>query len=618
MTAILGISAFYHDSAAALIVDGRLIAAAQEERFTRIKHDPSFPSRAVQFCLAQAGLQAEELDYVAFYDKPLSKFERLIETYLAFAPRGFASFRQAIPVWLKEKLHLRRSLRTGTGCSRNTRLAFTDHHESHAASAFFPSPFDEAAVLTLDGVGEWSTTAFGVGRGNRLKLTHHLRFPHSLGLLYSAFTYYCGFKVNSGEYKLMGLAPYGQPVYRDLILERLIDLKPDGSFWMDMRYFNYCQGLTMTNRRFDRLFGGPPRRPESMLEQRHMDLAASIQAVAEEVVLRVGRHVHEETGQKRLTLAGGVALNCVANGRLLREGPFESLWIQPAAGDAGGALGAAWFTWHQLLGRERAVCRHDAQQGSFLGPAYSDDEICRFLDQAGAEYERFVVEQELDAHVARLLSEDKVVGWFQGRMEFGPRALGARSILGDPRSPRMQAVMNQKIKFRESFRPFAPCVLQEHASEWFDLLPEQESPYMLLVAPVRAEHRMALPAELAAVMQRDADLRRRVNIVRSAIPAVTHVDYSARIQTVDHVRNPKMHSLLMAFYELTGCPVLVNTSFNVRGEPIVCTPQDAYRCFQGTDMDALVLGGVVVEKVAGDSGYSAASREQYLAQFQLD
>jgi len=457
MTAILGISAFYHDSAAALVVNGRTVAAAQEERFTRKKHDPDFPARAIAYCLSEAGLSADDLDYVAFYDKPLTKFERLLETYLAFAPRGFRSFRMALPVWLKEKLHMRRTIRAGLGGGRDskTRLVFTDHHESHAASAFFPSPFDEAAILTLDGVGEWSTATLGVGRGRRIELTRQVRFPHSLGLLYSAFTYYCGFKVNSGEYKLMGLAPYGRPVHARTILERLIDLKPDGSFWLDMSYFDYCHGLTMTGRRFHQLFGGPPRRPESPIEQRHMDLAASVQAVTEEVVLRAGRYVHAEAGLDHLVLAGGVALNCVANGRLLREGPFADIWIQPAAGDAGGALGAALFVWHQLLENPRRPDGRDAQRGSLLGPRYTNEEIERVLAAAGAVRRRFDDEVDLLAHVADRLADGQVVGWFQGRMEFGPRALGARSILGDPRSPSMQATMNLKIKSRESFRPFA-------------------------------------------------------------------------------------------------------------------------------------------------------------------
>jgi carbamoyltransferase len=527
-----------------------------------------------------------------------------------------------MPLWLREKLHMRRTLTEGLGGPSQARLVFTDHHESHAASAFFPSPFDEAAIVTLDGVGEWSTTTVGVGRANRIRLIDHVPFPHSLGLLYSAFTYYCGFKVNSGEYKLMGLAPYGRPVYADLIRERLIDLKPDGSLWLDMEYFNYCAGLTMTSRRFHELFGGPPRAPESPLEERHMDLAASIQAVTEEAVLQIGRHAHARTGLKKLVLAGGVALNCVANGRLLREGDFDEIWIQPAAGDAGGALGAALFVWYQLLEKPRAARGRDAQQGSFLGPRFSTDEVARFL--AGADprsrmkVERFDDEQELVESVAALLADGKVVGWFQGRMEFGPRALGARSILGDPRSPAMQATMNLKIKFRESFRPFAPAVLRDRAGEWFELEPGQESPYMLLVAPVRRERRSTIDAEALRTMRHDPDLRNRVNVVRSEIPAVTHVDYSARLQTVDDDRNPRFCRLLEAFDRLTGCPVLVNTSFNVRGEPIVCTPQDAYRCFLATEMDALVMEEILIVKDRATRAAGVRSRTQYLAQFQLD
>jgi carbamoyltransferase len=618
MTAILGISAFYHDSAATLVVDGRIVAAAQEERFTRKKHDADFPAGAVEYCLQEAGLQAKDLDYVAFYEKPLTKFERLLETYLAFAPRGFRSFCRAMPLWLKDKLHMRRTLSRAIHGAEKARLVFIDHHESHAASAFFPSPFDEAAILTLDGVGEWSTTTYGVGKGSRIELTHQMQFPHSLGLLYSAFTYYCGFKVNSGEHKLMGLAPYGRPVFAEAIYDHLMDLKADGSFWLDMEYFNYCEGLTMTSERFHRLFGGPPRPPESMLEQRHMDLAASIQAVTEEVMLRMGRHLHETTKQKNLVLAGGVALNCVANGRLLREGPFDDIWIQPAAGDAGGALGAAQFVWHQLLDKPREPCGKDAQQGSLLGPKFTGESIAAFVDEVGAEHERFQNESELLAHVAELLAQGKVVGWFQGRMEFGPRSLGTRSILGDPRSSAMQSVMNLKIKFRESFRPFAPCVLREHAAEWFELDARHESPYMLQVAQVRQEHRTRVADAEMEKMRSSADLCSRVDVVRSTIPAVTHVDYSARIQTVDEERNPRFYRLLKAFYALTGCPVLVNTSFNVRGEPIVCTPQNAHRCFLATGMDALVLEDFVLTKNGGEDALNETARERHLAQFQLD
>jgi carbamoyltransferase len=618
MTAVLGISAFYHDSAAAVVRDGEIVAAAQEERFTRKKHDPGFPAAAVDFCLRQAGLTLDQVDHVAFYEKPLLKFDRLLETYLGYAPSGLRSFSKAMPVWLKDKLSMRRTICRALGGRTEVPVIFMSHHESHAASAFFPSPFDTAAILTLDGVGEWSTASYGTGAGNSIRLTHEMRFPHSLGLLYSAFTSYCGFKVNSGEYKLMGLAPYGRPVYRDVILERLIDLKADGSFRLNMDYFNYGQGLTMTSRRFHRLFGGRPRRPESDLEQRHMDLAASIQSVTEEVILRMGRDLHQRTGQRHLVLAGGVALNCVANGRLLREGPYDAIWIQPAAGDAGGALGAALFVWHQLLGRPRYAGPSDAQQGSLLGPAYSPQAIHHFLDGAEAIYQHFDDEAELLEHTARLLAEAKVVGWFHGRMEFGPRALGARSILGDARSLRMQATMNLKIKYRESFRPFAPVVLKERAHEWFDLAPGQESPYMLLVAPVREEHRLPIPAAQRQVMAADPDLRNRVNVVRSTLPAATHVDYSARVQTVDEERNPRFYRLLKAFDDLTGCPVLINTSFNVRGEPIVCRPQDAYRCFMATDMDALVLEDFVIHK--DDMGHEAdaAARARYLSQFQLD
>jgi carbamoyltransferase len=618
LTAILGISAYYHDSAAALVVDGRIVAAAQEERFSRKKHDPGFPRHAAAWCLRQGGLRADQLSYVAFYDKPLTKFDRLLETYLAFAPRGFASFRQAIPVWLKEKLYMRAAIRNGLEGLSGVPLLFHVHHESHAASAFYPSPFEEAAILTLDGVGEWSTTAFGTGRGNRIELTHHLRFPHSLGLLYSAFTYYCGFKVNSGEYKLMGLAPYGKPVYADAIRQHLIDLKPDGTFRLDMRYFNYCQGLTMTGPEFDRLFGGLPRKPESDLEQRHMNLAASIQAVTEEIMLRLGQSIHRQTGMRNLVLAGGVALNCVANGRLLREGPFEQIWIQPAAGDAGGALGAALFTWHQLLKKPRTVDGHDSQRGSLLGPRYSSTEVREFLHKHGVEHLHLGEEVDLFNHVAGALADGKVVGWFHGQMEFGPRALGARSILGDARSTTMQAQMNLKIKFRESFRPFAPVVLQEYAHEWFDLKPGQESPYMLLVAPVKGCHRVAIATDQARVMADDPDLRKRVNVPRSTIPAVTHVDYSARVQTVDSGRNPRFYGLMSAFHALTGCPVLVNTSFNIRGEPIVCTPAEAYRCFLATEMDVLVLEDCVLHKEKMNEELTAAAREEYRSQFQLD
>ncbi len=613
LTAILGISAFYHDSAAALVVDGKLVAAAQEERFTRRKHDDGFPQHAVDYCLAEAGLKPSQLDYVGFYDKPLRKFERLLETYLSYAPFGYRSFRKAMPVWLRQKLYMPRELRSGLRGQYTGRFVFTEHHESHAASAFFPSPFEEAAILTMDGVGEWSTTAMGLGRGNRIELTHEIRFPHSLGLLYSAMTYYTGFKVNSGEYKLMGLAPYGEPRFRDLILNHLLSLKEDGSFLMDMSYFNYCQGLTMTSEKLHRLFGAPPRKPESLLTQREMDIAASIQDVTEEVMLRMARHVHQQTGSKNLVLAGGVALNCVGNGRILREGPFENLWIQPASGDAGGALGTALFIWHQLLEKKRVTVQPDAQQGSFLGPAFSDDEIGTFLKQQEAIFTTYESNDALCDAVAELIANENVIGWFQGRMEFGPRALGARSILGDARSPQMQSVMNLKIKFRESFRPFAPIVLKEHVHEWFQMEPGCDSPYMLLVAGVQERLRIQPDATEAAAFGIE-----KLNYRRSQIPAVTHVDYSARIQTIDAERNPMTHHLLSKFHQKTGCPVLINTSFNVRSEPIVCTPEDAWRCFGMTDIDVLVLGHHVLLKKDQPHQMTVAEREHHLQQFEKD
>jgi carbamoyltransferase len=608
VTAILGLSAFYHDSAAALVVDGRLVAASQEERYSRQKHDAALPARAAAFCLSSAGLAPPDLDYIVFYEKPFAKFERLLETYLAYAPSGFRSFKTAMPVWMGSKLFLRRAIRSAFPAAARAKLVFADHHESHAASAFFPSPFDEAAILTLDGVGEWSTTTSGVGRGNHLALDRHIEFPHSLGLLYSAFTYYCGFKVNSGEYKLMGLAPYGRPIYRDQILAQLVDVKDDGSFWLDMDYFNYATGLTMTNPRFHASFGGPPRTPESPIEQRHMDLAASIQAVTEEIVLRLGRDLHARTGLRRLVLAGGVALNCVANGRLRREGPFDDIWIQPGAGDAGGAIGAALFTWHQLLDQPRTPASPDQQNGSLLGDTYSRDEVAAFLDSVGETYRRIDDEPALMAEVARLLADGRVVGWFTGPMEFGPRALGARSILADARRTDTQATLNLKIKFRESFRPFAPCVLAERAHEWFDVAPGEESPYMLLVASVRADRLLPIGEADRTRMTTDPDLRRRVEIPRSTIPAVTHVDNSARLQTVDAVRSPPLHALLTAFEARTGCPVLVNTSFNVRGEPIVRTPAEAHRGFLATRMDVLVLESCIVEKAQGAEPSEAVTR----------
>jgi carbamoyltransferase len=596
MTAILGISAHFHDSAAALVVDGQIVAAAQKERFTRVKHDAGFPMRAIDYCLSAAGLAPQDLDYVAFYEKPLVKFERILETFLAVAPRGFGSFREAVPVWLKEKLHLRSRLTRELARSRDRQVVFLDHHESHAASAFFPSPFDEAAILTLDGVGEWSTTTLGSGRGNQIHLTHHLAFPHSLGLLYSAFTAYCGFAVNDGEYKLMGLAPYGQPVYAEAIRMHLIDLKPDGSFRLNMDYFRFGNQRSMTSRRFERLFGSPSRPPESVLEQRHADLAASVQAVMTEAVLRIAAELARRTKPRNLVMAGGVALNCVANSQLLKSGLFERIWIQPAAGDAGGALGSALFVWHQLLDQPRLVSPDDAQQGSLLGPQFSPNEIRAFLDSQGARYQRFSDPQELMTITAHALDDGKVVGWFRGRMEFGPRALGARSILADPRRPEMQTLLNQKIKFREGFRPFAPAVLAEHASRWFDLPRGHESPYMLLTAPVTEQQRTPISPADQEIMNSHPDFCRRAAVVRSTIPAVTHVDQSARVQTVNAGRNPDFHALLTAFHQLTGCPVLANTSFNIRGEPIACTPADAYRCFIVTGLDLLVMEDCMLVK----------------------
>ncbi len=583
VTSILGISAFYHDSAAALVVDGEIVAAAQEERFTRKKHDQDFPVNAIGYCLDAAGLEAGDLDYVGFYDKPLLKFERLLETYLAFAPRGFGSFRKAMTVWLNEKLHTRRALRRGLDGAYDKRFVFTEHHESHAASAFFPSQFEEAAILTVDGVGEWTTASLGTGRGNQIELIQELHFPHSLGLLYSAFTYFCGFKVNSGEYKLMGLAPYGEPRYADIIKERLLDLKEDGSFRMDMSFFNYCQGLTMTGPAFARLFDGPPRAPESPITQREMDLAASIQKVTEDIVLRMANHVHRRTGQRNLCLAGGVALNCVANGRLLREGPFDEVWVQPAAGDAGGSLGVALFIWYQLLGNSRVGTDRDRQKGSLLGPRFSNEQIGAFLDQRSIPNRGFSEEDELVDEVADLLSKNKVVGLFQGAMEFGPRALGSRSIIGDPREPEMQTVMNLKIKYRESFRPFAPSVLRRRVHDFFETRDQEDSPYMLLVAQVHPDKRTEV-TDHGGLEGLD-----RLKLPRSEIPAVTHVDGSARLQTVDEDRHPRYAKLIGAFEKRTGCPVVINTSFNVRGEPIVCSLEDAYRCFMATEMDALVL-----------------------------
>jgi len=595
-TNILGISAYYHDSAAALLRDGEIVAAAQEERFSRKKHDAGFPENAIRNCLTEAGLGLGSIEQVVFYDKPLVKFERLLETYLSYAPRGLRSFIAAMPVWLKEKLFLkdtlRRELAAIGGCKKSElpQLLFAEHHQSHAASAFFFSPYDRAAVMCLDGVGEWATTSVWRGEGNRIEPLWEIDFPHSLGLLYSAFTYFTGFRVNSGEYKLMGLAPYGEPKYTDLILEKLLDLKEDGTFRLDMSYFNYCTGLTMTNRKFDALFGGPPRKAESKVTQREMDIAASIQKVTEEVVLRLARTVHRETGEDYLCLAGGVALNCVANGRVLREGPFKGIWIQPAAGDAGGALGAAAVAWYQYHGEARHVngSGQDLMHGSYLGPRYSAQEIRHALDDLGAHY-RELDADSLPVRVAELMGQDNVVGWFQGRMEFGPRALGARSILGDPRSAKMQSVMNLKIKYRESFRPFAPSVLADRVADYFEQ--EASSPYMLIVAPVREELRIPMTEA-----QKELFGVEKLNIKRSDLPAITHVDYSARVQTVHEETNPGYYRLLKAFDEQTGCGVLVNTSFNVRGEPIVCTPEDAYRCFMRTEMDYLVLENILLAK----------------------
>jgi len=612
MTAILGISAFYHDSAAAIIVDGEIVAAAQEERFTRNKHDHQFPYAAIQYCLEHCNLEGEDLDYVGFYDKPFLKFDRLLETYLAYAPSGFRSFKRAMPLWMRQKLHLPRIMRRSLGGKYQRRFVFPEHHESHAASAFFPSPFEEAAILTVDGVGEWATQSLGVGRENGIRLIKELRFPHSLGLLYSAFTYFLGFRVNSGEYKMMGLAPFGEPKYADRILDHLIDLREDGSFRLDMSYFQYCQGLKMTSRKLDSFFGRPPRRPESEITAQDMDIAASIQKVTEEVMLKLVRHAHEVTGLPNLCLAGGVALNCVANGRVLREGPFEKLWIQPAAGDAGGALGVALLIWHQLLDNPRFVDGTDSQLGSFLGPQFSNHEIHRYLDSMGAKYTLYESEERLLDTVVEGLEQGLVVGWFQGRMEFGPRSLGARSIIGDPRRRDMQSKMNLKIKFRESFRPFAPSVLQGRARDFFKIESTQESPYMLLVTDVAQDTRLDLT-------EADMELRgfKSLNTLRSKIPAVTHVDLSARLHTVDADRNPKFYNLLNRFDARTKCPTLINTSFNVRGEPIVCSPEDAYRCFMATDMDILVLEDNILLKKEQPK-HLVIEQSEHLEAFELD
>jgi carbamoyltransferase len=607
---ILGISAYYHDSAACLVQDGVIVAAAQEERFTRKKHDAGFPKHAIDYCLAEAGISHAQLDLVTFYDKPLLKFDRILETYIAYAPRGFKLFMMGLPLWLKEKLHTPRELDAGLEGKYKGRFVFTEHHQSHAASAFFPSPFDDAAILTMDGVGEWATGSISHGVGNEITMLKEMRFPHSIGLLYSAITYFTGFKVNSGEYKLMGLAPYGEPIYRDLILDNLIDLKPDGSFKMDMSYFAYCYDDVMTSPRMDELFGGPPRNPESEITQREMDIAASIQAVTEEVVLRTARTAHELTGSKNLTLAGGVALNCVANGRILREGPFENVWIQPAAGDAGGALGAALFVWYQLLGNSRDNGGFDSQRGSLLGERESKESIEQYLNSVGAVYQYLPDEDKLCDRVAELIADENVVGHVGGRMEFGPRALGARSILGDARSTKMQEIMNVKIKFRESFRPFAPAVMQEHVDEYFEMRPMEDSPYMLLVAPVQGDKLL----DTEDLGEKGLD---KLKQLRSVVPAITHVDNSARVQTVDPRRSPRFYGILSKFKERTGSPVLINTSFNVRGEPIVRTSEDAYRCFMHTNMDVLVLENYVLLK-DDQPNARKIDLEAYLTEFALD
>jgi carbamoyltransferase len=609
---ILGISAFYHDSAAALVVDGHIVAAAQEERFTRKKHDAGFPINAVKYCLAEGGVKLSELDHVVFYDKPFLKFERLLETYVAFAPRGFRSFQMAVPVWIKEKLFQKDLLHKelaaiDSGWKGPERLLFAEHHLSHAASAYYPSPFDQALVLTLDGVGEWCTTSAGLGEGADLKIHREMHFPHSLGLLYSAFTYYTGFKVNSGEYKVMGLAPYGEPKYANLILDQLMDLKDDGTFRLDLKYFDYCTGLTMTNDRFSSLFGQPVRTPEKLLTQFHMDIAASVQEVTEEVMLRLTRSLAAETGAKNLCLAGGVALNCVANGKVLRDNKFRRIWIQPAAGDAGGALGAALCAYHLHAGKPRLERNAaDGMNGAYLGPSFAQGDIEQRLTSAGARFET-VTEPVMIERTARDLAEGRAVGWFQGRMEFGPRALGGRSILGDARSPSMQKTLNLRVKYRESFRPFAPSVLREEVAQWFEL--DEDSPYMLLVAGVDKERRRDMTSQEQALFGID-----KLNTVRSEIPAVTHVDYSARIQTVHRETNPSYHALISAFHGLTGCPVIVNTSFNVRGEPIVCTPEDAFRCFMGSDIERLVVGNCLLSKDAQDMSL----KRDYKDAFELD
>ena len=602
---ILGISAFYHDSAACLVRDGEIVSAAQEERFTRKKHDHNFPFKAIDFCLSHSKIRVSDLELVAFYDKPFLKFERLLESYLSYAPIGLASFIKAMPLWIKEKLWMKEYIKNEL--DYNGKTIFPEHHESHAASAFFPSPFKEAAILTMDGVGEWTTTSYGIGRDNNIELLAELKFPHSLGLLYSAFTYYTGFKVNSGEYKVMGLAPYGEPKYKDVILQELIDLKEDGSFKMNMDYFDYVAGLRMTNNKFNRLFGGPPREPETKLTQKEMDLARSLQEVTEEIVLKMANHVYKETGQNNLAVAGGVALNCVANGKLLREGPFENIWIQPAAGDAGGAVGAALIGWYNYFEKPRTVNGKDAQKGSYLGPEFSNEEIMDFLNRKEIPFSK-IPSKDIPQRIADLIANEKVIGWFQGRMEFGPRALGARSIIGDARSPKMQAQMNLKIKFREGFRPFAPSVLAERVSDYFEM--NVESPYMLLVADVKKGRQKRMKEEDNKLFGID-----KLNIIRSDIPAVTHIDYSARIQTVHKDTNELYYDLIKIFDEKYNCPVIINTSFNVRGEPIVCTPEDAYRCFMRTHIDYLIMGNYLLDKIEQKE---LKEEKDWRKEFQLD
>ena len=611
---ILGISSHYHDSAAALVANGNVLAAAQEERFTRIKHDPSFPIQAIEYCLDEAGICLEDLSQIVYYEKPYLKFDRLLETYLGFAPLGLRSFVNAMPNWLREKLHLSREIKKNLPGEWNNRIVFVSHHESHAASAFFPSPFDEAAILTMDGVGEWDTATIGEGSANRIEILRSLQFPDSLGLLYSAFTYFAGFKVNSGEYKLMGLAPYGKPIYKEIILDKLLDLKSDGSFTMNMDYFAYCHGLTMTTEKFSKLFGGPPRKSESQITEREMNLASSIQAVTEEIVLRMASYARDLTGKKNLCLSGGVALNCVANGKLLDSGLFDRIWVQPASGDAGGALGCALFSHYQLLNQDRIPEETDSMRGSYLGPAFGEETIREFLDEEKAPYHFYENEDELLNFTAQKIADENIIGWFDGRMEFGPRALGNRSILGDARSEKMQVKMNVSIKFRESFRPFAPSVIKERVKDYFKM--ETESPYMLIVAPVKEDIRRK-PNQEEVQSMKSENLLERVAICRSTVPAITHIDYSARVQTVSEARNERYYRLIKRLEKITGCGLVVNTSFNIRGEPIVCTPQDAYRCFLCTDMDILVLGNFILVKEEQPLE-SLKEKEKYIASFDLD